>query len=212
MSKEFKQEVSEPVARLTEQGGDLKEDVRRVVLSALVDYKVDPNALRDIMQATVAGLGQGYAAHAELATSSLKTAMAGLDEAMSKSLYAMRLALEESWQKGKRFSEEDLRTAYDAVKGLENDMVATVKSVTEKSQGLVREEFSRMSEHMMRNGTDTSAQAREVMSLLSQQLSDATSAAVKDAQADAQAASQRLGAVTSGVLRGLADSIDQRTG
>lgn len=212
MSDEFKKEVSEPVARLTGQAGDLKEDVRRVVLSALVDYKVDPNALRDIMQATVAGLGQGYAAHAELATKSLKTAMAGLDEAMSKSLYAMRLALEESWQKGKRFSEEDLRSAYDAVKGLEGDMVATVKSVTEKSQGLVREEFTRMAEHMMRNGTDTSAQAREVMGLLTSQLADATGAAVKDAQADAQAAGQRLGAVTSGVLRGLADSIDQRAG
>lgn len=211
MSLEYQEEVREPVIRLAAGGGDLREDVRRLVLAALVNRQVDPKAIREVMQATVEGLGEGLSGHADTAGSSLKTAVSGLDEALGKGLYALHMALEESWQNGKRFTDEELRVAYEAVKGLEDDMVGTLKSTGEKSKGVLKDEFASLRDHLARTGTDTGTQAKDVLAILARQMTSAADGAAKDAQVTVREASQRLSAVASGILRGLADTLDKRS-
>lgn len=203
-------EVREPVREAASEGGDLRERVRRLVLDAVVNRQSDPQAVRQVMKDAVEGLGEGLGGHAGNAGETLRTAMAGLDEAMSKSIYALRMAVEESWEKGRQFADTDLRTAYDAMRGLEDDLLGTLRTTGEKSQGLLKEEFSRLGEHLMRNGTDTGAQTRKVLEVLSRDLGATTTEAARDIQADAREASGRLSAVTSGILRGLADAMDGR--
>lgn len=210
MSLGYQEEVREPVMRLAAAGGDLREDVRRLVIAALVDRQVDPKAIREVMQATVEGLGEGLSDHVDTAGSSLKTAMAGLDEALGKGLYALHMALDESWQNGRRFTDEDLRTAYEAVKGLEDDMVGTLKATGEKSRGVLKDEFTSLREHLARNGSDTGSQARDVLATLARQMAGVAGEAAKDAQVTARETGQRLSAVASGILRGLADTLDKR--
>jgi hypothetical protein len=210
MSDDYQQEVLEPVKQMAAAGGDLREDVRRLVVAALIERQADPKAIRQVMKATVGGLGEGLSEHAESAGRSLKTAITGLDEALGKGLYAMKLALDESWQTGKRFTDEDLRTAYEAVKGLEDDMVGTLKVTGEKSKGMLKEEFASLRDHLSRGGSDTGTQAREVLATLTRQMADVAGGVAKDTQASLHDARQRLSAVASGILRGLADSLDQR--
>jgi len=212
MSDDYQETIREPMRQLAGKGGDLREDVRRLVTDALLDKHLDPKAIREVMKAAVEGLGEGLSGHAETAGGSLKTAMTGLDEALGKGLYALQLALEESRQRGKRFTDEDLRTAYDAVKGLEDDMVGTLKVTGEKSKGVVKEEFANWRDHLARTGSDSGTQARDVLATLSRQLADTATGAAKDAQVDAREAVQRLSAVASGILRGLADTLDKRVG
>jgi hypothetical protein len=210
MSDDYQESVQEPVRQLAAGGGDLREAVRRLVVAALVERQVEPRAIREVMQATVDGLGEGLSGHAESARHSLKSAVSGLDEALSKSLHALNLALDESWQNGKRFTDEDLRTAYEAVKGLEDDMVGTLKSTGERSKGVLRDEFAHLREHLSRAGSDTGRQARDVLVTLTRQMSDTAGGMARDTHATVHDARQRLSAVTSGILRGLADSLDQR--
>lgn len=211
MADDYQQEIREPMRQLAASGGDLREDVRRLVTSALLDKEVDPKALRQVVQATVEGLGEGLSEHVGTARDSLSTAITGLDEALGKGLYALKLALEESWQNGKRFTDEDLRVAYEAVKGVEDDMVGTLKTTGEKSKGVLKEEFASLRDHLARTGTDSGAQARDVLGLLTRQMTGVAEGAAKGAQSTVREASQRLSAVASGILRGLADSLDKRT-
>ena len=210
MSDEY-EEVAVPVRVAAEEGGDLRERVRNIVLSAILDRKAEADAIRDVMKSAVQGLGEGYGSHAQNAGNSLRTAVAGLDDALGKSLYALRSAVSESWDQGKRFADSDLRKAYDAVRNLEDDLVATLKSTGEKSQGVLKEEFGRLGEHLSRNGTDTGAQVREVMSLLSREIGDVANTASRDVRDDAREATGRLAAVTSGILHGLAEALDKKT-
>jgi hypothetical protein len=210
MSDDYQETIREPMRQLAGKGGDLREDVRRLVVEALLDKHLDPKALREVMKAAVEGLGEGLSGHADTAGGSLKTAMSGLDDALGKGLYALQLALDETWQRGKRFTDEDLRAAYEAVKGLEDDMVGTLKVTGEKSKGAVKEEFASLRDHLARTGSDAGVQAKDVLVTLSRQLADTAGGAAKDAQTDAREAVQRLSAVASGILRGLADTLDKR--
>ena len=97
------------------------------------------------------------------------------------------------------------------MRNLEDDLVATLKNTGEKSQGVLKEEFGRLGEHLSRNGTDTGAQVREVMSLLSREIGDVANTASRDVRDDAREAAGRLAAVTSGILHGLAEALDKKT-
>lgn len=203
-------EVRIPVSEAAGSGGDLREQVRRIVVDALLKRQADPAALKDVMKATVEGLGDGLGPQASNASESLKTAMNGMDEALSKTLLAMKMAMDESWQTGRRFAEDDLKRAYEAIRGLDDDLVATLKATGERSQGVLKDEFGRIYEHLSRTGMDTTAQTRSVLETLTRQMSGIAAESSKEAMRSAQLAGERLNAVTSGILRGLADSVDKR--
>lgn len=203
-------EVRIPISEAAGSGGDLREQVRKIVVDALLKRHADPAALRDVMKATVEGLGDGLGPQATNASESLKTAMSGMDEALSKTLLAMKMAMDESWQTGRRFAEDDLKSAYEAIRGLDDDLVATLKATGERSQGVLKDEFGRIYEHLSRTGMDTTAQTRSVLETLTRQMSGIAADSSKEAMRTAQLAGERLNAVTSGILRGLADTVDKR--
>ena len=88
MSDDYQETIREPMRELAGKGGDLREDVRRIVTDALLERHLDPKAIREVMRATVEGLGEGLSGHAETAGGSLRTAMTGLDEALVRKLSA----------------------------------------------------------------------------------------------------------------------------
>lgn len=203
-------EVRIPVSEAAGSGEDLRERVRKIVVDALLKRQADPAAIKDVMKATVAGLGDGLAPQAANAGDSLRAAMNGMDEALSKTMLAMKMAMDESWQSGRRFADEDLKTAYDSLRAFDDDLVSTLKTTAERSQGILRDEFTRWQEHMGRVGMDSLAQSRDVLATLTRQMAEIGAESSKEAARGAREASDRLGAVTSGILRGLADSLDQR--
>lgn len=203
-------DVLSPLREAAREGGDLRERVRALVLSALVERQADPKAIRSVMQDAVTGLGEGLSGHAEIVGDSLSTAMTGLDEALGKGLYALQAAVEESWGNGRRFAESDLREAYDAVRGLDDDLVGTLREVGGRAGGVLNEEFSRLGEHFGRNGTDTGAQLRSVLAVLARDMGATAGDTGRDLRADAREATGRLAQVSSGILRGLADALDGR--
>lgn len=203
-------EVRDPMREAAGEGGDLRARARDLVLRAIVEREADPKAIRSVMRDAVAGLGEGLGAHADNAGEALRSAVAGLDEALGKSLYAMQSAVEETWGNGRRFAESDLREAYDAVRGLEDDLVATLKDTGGKAKGVLGDEFAHLGEHLSRNGSDTGNQVRSVLSVLGRDLGLTAGEAGRDIKDDAREAAGRLAAVTSGILRGLADALDGR--
>lgn len=203
-------EVRIPISEAAGSEADLRERVRRIVVDALLKRQADPAAIKEVMKAAVEGIGDGLGPQASNAGESLRAAMNGMDEALSKTFLAMKMAMDETWQSGRRFADEDLKTAYDALRGLDDDLVATLKSTTERSQGVLKDEFTRWQEHMSRVGMDSLTQSRDVLAALTRQMTEIGAESGKEAMRNAQLAGERLNAVTSGILRGLADALDRR--
>ena len=210
MSMENNQDVRLALADLSPDEATLKERVRALVLDAVLRRNADPKALREVLRDAVAGVGDGLGRRGEVAGHALQEAMQGLDEAIGKSVYALQMALEEAWGRGRQFTQQDLKEAADAVKDLEDDLLRTLKETADRAQGGVRDEFVRMSDHLRRTGTDTGARVRDVLALLQTRLNTAASGATTDAREAARTAASRLAQVASGILRGLADAIDAR--
>lgn len=211
MSMENNDEVRAAIGTATGGEGPLRERVRDLVLKAVLHREVDPQALRQVMKDAVAGLGDGLGNRGEQLGSAVGEAVQGLDEAIAKSVYAVQMALEEAWARGKHFTESDLRQTADAMRALEDDLLGTLRETADRAQGGLRDELNRLGEHLRNTGTDTGARAREVLELLQSRLNSAASGASAEAKDTAKTAAERLAEVASGVLRGLADAIDAKT-
>lgn len=212
MSLEENHELRETLSAATHDDGDLRERVRGLVLQAILRRQPDPQALREVMRDAVAGVGDGLASRGGQVGDALREAMHGLDEAIGKSVYALQMAVEESWGHGRTFTEGDLRDAADAVKGLEDDLLGTLKQTADRVQGGLRSEFDALGTHLRNNGTDTGQRVRAILEVLQTRLGSAATGAPEQAKLTARTAAGRLADVTYGILRGLADALDSKRG
>ena len=210
MSIENKQEVAENVRASADDAEQLREKVRALVMKALVDHQADPAAMREVMRDTLAGVGDGLVERGNQASSALREAVRGMDEAVGRSVYAVQMALEEAWGVGHRFAETDVKQTVDAVKDLEADLLSTIREAADKTQGWMKGEFADMGTHLARTGTDTGVQIRAVMEKLNSRVGGIAAGSMAETMATAQEAQNRLASVASGILRGLADSLDAK--
>lgn len=211
MSTENTQDVMGPVSEAVSRGDDLRARVRQLVTDAILKREAEPKAIRSVMQAAVEGVGAGLAQRAGQTGDALKEAVGGLDQAIAKSAYALRMAIDESAGQGRQFSEQDLKEALDTLQRMESELVDLLKQTGDKAQGTLKTEFEQLREHLSRSGTDTGAAVRELLEVLRNRLAAAGKGAANEAGQAAREAGGRLSAVASGILRGLADVIDAKT-
>lgn len=209
-NEEVKLEVLEPVRQAFVSQEDLRDRVRQLVVDALVKREADPQAVKSVMESAMDGIGQGLGQRAHQAGDALKEAVGGLDEAIGRTVYALRQAMDEGWSQGRQFAQSDLKEAYDSLKGLEDELLGVLKRTGDKAQGTLREEFENLRAHMANSGSDTGRQVKDVLDLLGNRMNTAASGAGQEARETAQEAGGRLRAMTSGILRGLADALDKR--
>ncbi|MEW5786679.1 MAG: DUF6781 family protein [Pseudomonadota bacterium] len=210
MSIENKEEVLESVRAAGDDPEQLREQVRTLVMRALVDHQADPAAVRQVLRDTLDGLGDGLLTRGNQASGALREAVRGMDEALGRSVYSLRMAVEEAWDVGQRFAETDVRETMNAVKGLEGDLLTTIKEASDRTQGWLRGEFADLGQHLARNGTDTGVQVRDVLEKLNSRMATIAVGSGAEALSTAEEARGRLYSVASGILRGLADSLDTR--
>ena len=210
MSIENKEEVAENVRASADDAEQLREKVRALVMKALVDHQADPAAMREVMRDTLAGVGDGLVERGNQASAALREAVRGMDEAVGRSVYAVQMALEEAWGVGHRFAETDVKQTVDAVKDLEADLLSTIREAADKTQGWMKGEFADLGTHLARTGTDTGVQIRAVMEKLNSRVGGIAAGSMAETMATAQEAQNRLANVASGILRGLADSLDAK--
>ncbi len=210
MSLENKQELAENIRASADDVEQLREKVRALVMKALVEHQADPAAMREVMRDTLAGVGDGLVERGNQASAALREAVRGLDEAVGRSVYAVQMALEEAWGAGHRFAETDVKQTVEAMKDLEADLLSTIREAADKTQGWMKGEFADLGTHLARTGTDTGAQVRAVMEKLNSRMGGIAAGSMAETVVTAQEARNRLTSVASGILRGLADSLDAK--
>lgn len=211
MSMENKEQIGEVISVAMARGEDrdLRERVRSMVMRALSERTWDKAEIRDVISQAFAGVGAGMPQRGSQAAAAAQEAVRGLDEAVGRAVYALQMALEEAWQQGRQFAETDLKATVDEIKDLEDDLLGTLKDSADKGQGAVKETFAGLYDHLRRNGTDTGIQVKGVLDLLASRLAGAAHGAGSELKDQAREGKDRLKAVASGILRGLADGLDK---
>ncbi len=210
MSTDNKEESVIYIGTALEPESGLRGRVRELVMKTLVERQLDPPAIKEVMRMTVSGVGEGLAQRGSEAGTALLEAVHGLDEAVSRSVYSVQLALEEVWGQGRHFADQDVRETVDEFRELEDDLLTTLKDSSAKAQGWLKQELLDISTHLGRTGTDTGMRVKAVLEVFNNHLAEVASGAGSEAISTAQEAGSRLTAVASGILRGLADSLDAK--
>jgi len=204
------EDLRNEAARSMAGSGDIRERVRELTLAAFRERKFDFAAMREVMQQVSDGISLGAEHRGEDLRQALGDAYKGMDEAVSKSVQATRLALEEAASKGREINDTEVRAALGAMKRLEQDMLSTLSGTAQRAGARVKSELEELAGHAARAGTDTGAVITRTMTDFSQQLArtagDATSAGVEAAKA----MGERLAEATSGFLAGLSEAMSRK--
>ncbi|MCP5276987.1 MAG: hypothetical protein H6935_01335 [Thiobacillus sp.] len=209
MSMENKEQIGEIISVAMARDQDLRERVRAMVMRALSERTWDKAEIRDVISQAFAGVGAGMPQRGSQAAAAAREAVQGLDEAVGRSVYALQMALEEAWEQGRQFTDTDMKSTVDELKGLEEDLLGTLKDSADRGQGFVKEALSGLYDHLKLNGTDTGSQVQGVLDLLANRLAGAAHGAGSELKEQAREGRDRLKSVASGILRGLADGLDK---
>jgi len=205
---DFSDEVIKQAATAAvSEGDDIRERVRDLTLSAIRQRRMEASEVKNVIKALTEGITLGLDKRAHDSKNALTQAFSGLDEALMKSAEATHLALQQLTERGHDFSKQDLKAALDNLKKGEQDFLATVSEVANKSSGLAKTELNELLTHARRTGTDTGRQVSATLAAFSQQVKEVARDTQSASGGAAHKLSSRFTQLAAGILEGIAESL-----
>ncbi len=203
-------ETEDKVREAVSEGVDLRERVRDITLEALSQRRLNTDAVREVIEQVTGGVIGGVGAQSDQLQSSLKEALAGVDDALEKTAEAAKLAAEEALGRANEFSDHDLKTVLQELSTLEDLFVDTLRNAAQQTGEVASQVLTDLAEHLKVAGTQAGAEAREAVDSLRAQLKAAgRDATVEAAQAGRQMG-EKLAQIASGFLAGMADALQAK--
>ena len=188
-------------------GGDVRERVRELTLQALQSRRLDLAGVREVMKSMTEGISIGVERHGHDVRAALADAFAGMDQAMSKAAQAGSLAMKELTERGREFSQNELKQGLDNMRRMEGDFLEAVRQVSKSTAGTVKSEWQELLTHAQRTGTDTGRvvadTAREFSSRMASTMSESALAGMEAARTFGE----RFASLASGILQGMSEAL-----
>ncbi len=204
------EELKEKAEKVLQEGRDIRTRVHDLTLEALVGRRFDQEGVREVVRAMGEGIASGAERSGESTRQAVSEALAGLDQALMRAVEAGRLALERLLSEGQRLSDRELQVAFDGLRRLEEDFLATVEQVAQTAGEAVRPELREALAEARRSGTETGREIARLMTEVGQRVSKATLHAAFTGLETAVEVGARFAQVAGGILSGLADSLRER--
>jgi len=204
------QEVKESARTAVERSKSIREDVRNITMKALSEGRLDIKKMNQVIRAVTEGVSIGAEAKGSHVKDALLDAMSGMDEALSKSAEASKLAIEETAGHVKDFSSHDLKKALDDLLTLEKLFFDTVHDVAQGADEMVKDTMSDMVNHAKQSGSSVGKTSADAVSSLNQKLGRT----LKDTASTSTHATLEVGAhiasAAAGLLEGIAEKLQSK--
>jgi len=202
------------VCHAVEQGHDVQEKVRQIVLRMISTRSLDIKSLRQSADAVLRGaragvqkeLQQTYA-QTQVAQARLKQAVTGLDVALAQLAEAAKLAVQEATSRAQKYTNEDLDLARSDLKLLESMFIETLQKSASGAMDATGDILRDLAAHTRTHGTAVGAQMKETLDVIAHQIGAAGRAQVGAGLHLARNTADVLRKIAAGVLSGMADHI-----
>ena len=202
------------VRRAVEQGLNVQDRVRQLMLQQIGSGRFDLAALRELSQAVLNGALAGAQsalrpalAQTQQARTMLQQAVGGLDGALAQLAQTASLALQEAAGKVHTFSESDLARARADLASLESMFLDTLQATAGSTRDAAGHILAELAGHARRNGSAVGAELQDTLAATARQFGEAGRAQVDAGLKIAQAGTDLLRQIASGVLGGLAEQV-----
>jgi len=205
MSENSRQQEQTAARDSVIRGNDIHNEVRQIVVDALKEGRMEPEHIKEVLQAVVNGAFEGATDKEPETKKVLEQTVAGIDDALSQVAHASSLAIEEAASKVEEFTEHDLKRALTDLNDLEKLFLDTLNDVAKGGQEVTSNTISNIVHHLQQSSTSVGRTVSETSS----HLSDFLSSKGKNIHlADvAKTTGASVARVASGLLAGIADSL-----
>ena len=201
--------IRNEVRRAVEQGRGIQKAVRNITLKALTRGELDSDAIRKVTGHVVKAVQEAATVQGERAKDVMAEAVAGVDEALAHAAQALRLSIEEAAGRAEKFSRDDLAKARESLKTLEGDFLETLRETAQASRSTMSAILDDLIKHAQASGTAVGRQLGQI-SGLSGRVAEAGRAHFEAGVHAAMSSSAMTARIASGVLAGIADSLDAK--
>jgi len=205
-SKETQNSARETVA----QSHDIENNIRNIVVQALKEGAIQPEEIKQTLNEVIEGACDGLNSQAGDNGEALKQVLTGVDAALGQVAQASKLAIEEASDNLQDFSDHDLKRALNDLETLESLFFDTLNEVANKGKETSHETLKDLLDHLQNSGSAVGESVKDILSGLHSELSKDGRLQKIQAADIAKSAGATFARVSSGILAGIADSLDPK--
>lgn len=199
-----------PAAPPDEQA--IRERVRELTATMLAGGRLDTEGVKDVVRQMSGGAVFKPPVDGAQAREAFVAAIGALDQALQASAQAAHEALQLLVERGKDYSDNDLKNAFAALQKLQQDYVATANHIADATTGNIRREIVELTLHAQRVGADASVRVAQLMSEFASRIGGSYRAQTAPRLGAVREAGVNMTLLTSGLLAGFADALSQYSG
>lgn len=188
----------------------ISDRVRTITLNAFSGARLEPDALKQIMNAVIKGSLQGAASRGEHEAKLLKEAMQGLDDALAAAAEATQLALQEAANRSSEFSQQGLKKTIEDLATLESLFIETISNAARSATGTAQTTLHDLAHHAQNSGTAVGQKVESAVSRLAQVVADAAREQISAGAGTLRKEGALFAGIVSGVLKGVVDQLQSK--
>ncbi len=192
------------------QNHDIENTIRNIVVRALKDGKMQPEDIKKTLNDVLEGACDGINTQSGENGEALKQVLTGIDAALGQVAEASKLAIEEVSGNVQDFSDHDLKRALNDLEDLEKIFLDTLSEVANKGKETSHETLKGLLNHFQNSGSSVGQSVKELLTGLHRDLEKNGRLQKIQAADIAKAAGVTFARVSSGILAGIADSLDSK--
>lgn len=210
MSKTDLQNIQETARVTVIQSENIENDIRHLVIQAIKEGKIEPEIIKQTLHAVIEGACAGDDSQFDENTEALEQVVTGIDVALQQVAEASKLAIEEARGNLQEFSDHDLKRALNDIQDLETIFFNTLNEVTNKGRETTQATLSGLVEHLQNSGSSVGQAATKILTDLEYDLSKGGRLEKIQLADITKASGSALARISSGILAGIADSLDAK--
>ncbi|HIG65450.1 MAG TPA: hypothetical protein EYQ43_07845 [Methyloprofundus sp.] len=165
------QNIQETARETVIQSDDIQKDIRQLVIQALKEGELDPEAIKQTLHSVLEGASEGSNSQFDKNTEALEQVVTGIDAALGQVAEVSKLAIEEASGNLQDFSDHDLKRALNDLQDLESLFFDTLSEVAHKGKDKTGETLVGLLEHLQNSGSSVGESATKILTDLHHDLS-----------------------------------------
>ena len=206
----IKDSIERAAKAAVENGKDIQNEVRDIVLDALAEHHLDRENVDRVVKSVLEGATSGIGEHNKSFNKAIENTVDGLREGMLKAVEASQLAIEEAQGRVDEFSERDIKRAIDDMKGLEAIFRQAVTDFSKAGYSTARDTMADLATHTERTSVAIGKSVSDALEAMQGQMKSADRPGLDDLTKVTIAGASNIASIASGILAGIADSLNSK--
>jgi ElaB/YqjD/DUF883 family membrane-anchored ribosome-binding protein len=193
------------------QGREVRATVRNLTLKSLQQRELTLEQIRKVLQSIVEGVSLGIGKREIKVEKALSDAVAGMDDALLRTVQASNVALQRLTGDGYAFEDSNLKQALDELERLEDEFLGSITAAADSAGEKLRAPWESVLKKTKMSGTATGAEVASTLRDYAKRAQAAMRAQRETRFRTAHQLTQNFSTLASGILIGMSEGLEGKS-